>query len=654
MRAIELPATLFLGVHEDTILYWDVVDGLWRWVYPLVAVLLLFIGLLIGFKVPWGQVWKSRKQARDKSAGKADAESAAATNQAADSAKSAPRTPGQCFAAAFWSTVMLCSLSIWIDTIYHRYSQYGFAIAIFPLLFFLLVAFSIAFLTFVLEGLEIAHADLRDKDQQQLQNSAASRVFFHIHAMGEEAFVDAREWAVIALLVVATLLIEKRTYYLPFMGVVSEKHSTALLITRFALTIALTAFSLVWVAQSPGKYVARHNSVEFLSYISLVPLKVLRWVWWVLCRLGLQYPSELIDKRALELMHRCKKARSLVPSDLDFFADSLKKYGYGFLISDDTLNVQDNGSIEVVSRTLHYIGSPKRSIKRHFVFEKGFKSVPPAPMNVRAFEAPPIGEKIDHALLKRWEALFYGEEESEWRSSTSKDDFIEYPSDGWRIGTKVVSEPATQSDSQRGTSEPGFRMTVEIDFGQSLPESFPDQEKRALLVLWETRATTNDETFPLPKGEETRPYPYWKKHAQPCFRSAVITTLPASSGCVFVPEADSDYRVTYEDILHQQETERFLRQVRTPEITAKNAPKRDRSRGLKTKDTRFMDSSLPAAKFEILFHVRKLNPNTPEKRGDEPMEPAQTAKPNLSADAAATEATRTAAATATDATAATD
>lgn len=537
---------------------------------------------------------------------------------------------------AFWSTFSLCALSIWLDTVYHT----GHGPDFYALVVFSVFPVVIVFLTFYLEGLETAYTELRDKERRQFEGAATAHVFEDIAAMDKKGeFFEAREWAIILLVVGGTLLVEQKNYYLPLVGVVAEEyHAQAHALLRIGLTIALTAFALVWVAQSPGKFVARENSAEFLGYSSRVPVGIVRMVWWILRIPGLQYPSEFVNELALEMMPRCKKKRNLAPSDLAFFADGLKKYGYGFLISDDTLHIGKDGEIEVISKTFHYVATPRVSVKRFFDFEKGFptavadelKRLDPNRTKCWAFDAPLIGERVDAASIQMWGNLFYAEDPAVEFNRAAATDYRNlriYPTEGFRIDVSVRDKPAAP-DAHPPTEE-SHEMEINLLFRENLPRTVEGKEpERAVLILWETRIMTNKGVFPFPlTNEAVKPYPYYKRHSHPCLRSTLIATLPdikpsedPYGGFVFV-NADNtpSVEVTYDGVPHVQETRKFREQQRDPQFETPRAPKYTKDGGLRKRLMYYMDSSLPAANYQVKMHAERL------RRVPEPIPPAPAA-----------------------------
>lgn len=575
------------------VLYWTKIFGvIYEWQLAIATWLVIFIVTLMCFWKPW-RFLSRRPEAKP------------------------PERFLRSLAISWWGIVMLGSISIWVTTVYNLQNRNWSACT--PQF---LGALFIVILTFALEGLETAYIDLNDKDPQQFAQQKAADQFRRINEMGPrsqlrgEAFLEAREWAIITLLVAATLMIDQKQYFIPFVAHVSNDRSPLLTIVRLGLTVALTTFALVWVAQSPGKYVARSNSVNFLSYYSSIfALVVLQIAWRILTLIGLQHPSRVTNELALQIMNRCKEKRNLLPSEFRFFADSLKKYGYGFLISDDTLSVKEKGEIEIISRTLFYVGAPRSGVKRRFSFEEGFEAasvnalrdMDPACMRCWAFQAPQIGEKVTPDDLKTWAGLFYSQDPGTW----AQPNYIPVPTDTFKVD--VVATPPPQTQSLDPDQRPLHTLELELSFQQLLPAPSNGDLTRlpqALLVLWEVSLATKPGAFLLPQqfGEQTV-YPYFKKNSHPALRVNVVINLPElpGNGVIFInPEGPSSYRVTYDGILHEGESERFRAQHRTDPLPG--APIHPQGPRLGRKSVFYVDLPLPAAEYEIKVAIAREHP----------------------------------------------
>lgn len=600
-----------------TVLYWDrSMCGIPKWELALIGWGAVFLAILLVSWKPWRYLYRE----------------ANATRPGVEK----PEGFLQSLAISWWAIVMILSTSIWVTTVFNQKNRV-WSNCVWPLL----GGFCIVFFTFALEGLETAYIELRDKDEQQfVKDNAAFHVYTSIKKglgsqLGDSAFFEAREWAIITLLVAATLMIDKSEYYIPLVAHVSAKYSSQeplVKAVRLMLTIALTTFALVWVAQSPGKFVARKNSVNFLSYpSSQVALPLLQWAWRALSFVGLQHPSKVTDELALKIFRRCRERRNLPPSEFSFFADSLKKYGYGFLITDTSLEIRSDGSCKIKSKTLFYVGMARDRVRRTFSSETGFpegtvdrlREATSGDLKCWAFDGPAIGEKVTAEDLDGWARLF--NDPGGWKP----EGYVNIPTTSFSIDARLSSYPANADHSTDQLGELSSAKTLEMDlaFNQSLPlneykttlASADYRGQRALLLFWELTLETLGGAVPLPTsfGQETA-YPYFRMHPNPGLRDTVVITLPIINGAKFVvakPDDQENYEVRYEGVKHKLETQRFQKQERDP-LFGHAAIKR--SSELTNSVEIYVDNKLPGALYLYNLHIlkqRTAEPEAPNSQG---------------------------------------
>ena len=516
------------------------------------------------------------------------------------------------FYVAFWATLVGSAAAVWMVTILHQtggaWRALGFSIA----------AATILVATFVLEGVEAAVSELRDKDELQL--SAPIRSIFRRLSKEEDAFFETREWLVVALVVIATLMMESDHYFIPVVTFCHGSLITAPIdikgeeplgrFIRIALSLILSTFPFVWLAQGPGKHVARRNSVQFLRYSGIqFSIQIVEAAWRIMRILGLQYPSRIANETALLLLKRCQKTRYLPPSEFSFFSDSLKRYGYGSPITDLKIMVHDDGSLEVDSKFLAYLVTPRSGVSRIFTFENGYVagtrgrliSRNSPDMSWWAFEVPMIGERITPSQLKAWEELLYSVEPSKWQSEGSNE------LDSRFFAPEVkISDP---SDRPAPGTRPVSTLTVTLDFRGDLPQRA--KTGRAVLLLWSVRLKTNRETFILPKAwGDCSEYPYDVKYTHPCLRSTTTFSFQEASQSdrqpdyIFVESrSDEHFQVIYGNVVHERESERFRQQRRSDLASAQ-----PRLAPPGHSFTFVLDSVLPSAVYKTRPWVQKPYP----------------------------------------------
>lgn len=531
-----------------------------------------------------------------------------------------PHRIGRSVGLSVWTTIVGFSAFTWIASIWFAKSPLMAVLWAFSAVLILLA-------TAVLEGLEAAFSELKDKDPHQIQGSAA-RLHQQLRNM-KTAFFETREWSIIALVVAVTLMTEVDPgYQIPGIGYIDSDaqlwvfqwHFALGHLVRIALSVILTTFPFIWLAQSPGKEVARKNSVQFLRYwFSHVMVFILKQMIWPVMRVfGLLYPSYVADDFALRMLKRSQDERALLPSEYAFFIEGVAKYGYGVLFLDEDISIDSKGAMTVKSRQLVYITMPRGRISRWLFFKKGFADgvvenlscYPPVGSKCWAYDIPLISERVTDPILGKLAELVYMPEPENWKlpkhcakrdarlfelnvkpspaiePETRDLDTLpdpEIPPKG-AAATKTRDldslpemepmEDSTANNSARDKKkEPDNKLKIELIFRENLPKQ-PAQPtpgpRMAQLILWEVKVKTNEETFPLPdrkvaqKKRDVTPkkYPYYKIQTFPLLRSTLSFTLK-EKGKIFVESREEDhFTVTYKGVKHEQESIRFRKQQR--------------------------------------------------------------------------------------------
>jgi hypothetical protein len=466
------------------------------------------------------------------------------------------RAFGRSVALAFWSTIIGFSTAVWLCSVYHAHnSDLLFVVILFIAAIVILIA------TFFLEGLEASYLELRDKDPSQLQGRAKGE-FDRISALQEHGeFLESREWSVVALVVITTLMVDIDPYYwIPGYGqVVSDgPHGH---VVRIALTLVLSTLPFIWFAQSPGKHVAGRNSAQFLKYLpTRAAVFVLKWFVRPTMKVtGLFCPSNFTDELALIIMKYSQSARLLLPSEYGFFTDGLKKYGYGVPIMDDSITINPDGSICLTTRLMAYVINPRAQISRKHLFEEGFKegTVDSLERNSsektrwRIYSVPMIGEKVSDNVLSEWATIFYDERA---RAGNTPSTYREVKSDYFFVKGEI----------QQLLDEKTHETEEELHISLNFRKDYPDEEGRALLVIWDVSFETLPGTVKLlEKFGQTSKYPYSKTHSHPCLRSTITLRLKANDFIFVESKEDDHWSVKYNESLHAIESERFKHQKRS-------------------------------------------------------------------------------------------
>lgn len=515
---------------------------------------------------------------------------------------------------AMWLTLVIVCGTAWCWTIWQsvwevrRGDPGRWKDAVAHLAFYATVTFLLLLLTFFLEGLEIAAAESADKDAGQFDRDAARQFRTILNMNG--FFYETREWTIICLLVGATLMVDRSAYYLPFFADKISSGSHSYYIVRIIITVVLTTCPFVWLAQSPGKFVARKNSEAFLrSPGTKMALWLLRKVSWAVEKSGLAHPSRAGEDFALRMMKECQTDRSLKPSEYRFFADSIKSYGYGVLLAEDRMTIFPDGSCDVAYKALSYLGKSRDGIPREISFEEGFEGMvvkqgdseqiisitdglERASPQVWAFDVPPITEKVTDQLITDWQSLFDSPSPAEWINTGS-----DYSSKCHKISTErwmekyrlrspnVATRPSTdlsgvdqigsaadrqafveqlvQTGKIPSPTRPLHHLNISLDFRGKHPR----HEGRAMLVLWRFTVRMNKGTLILPTQVNKQvPNDYFKRYHYPSLRSTFVIKLPTS----FFVRDNLEYEVTYEGVRHDQERVKFKQLQEMDQVLTEN------------------------------------------------------------------------------------
>jgi hypothetical protein len=391
---------------------------------------------------------------------------------------------------------------------------------------------SILALVTLLEGIELAYTELRDKELQN--NPVFSNIRTH-----ESDFYNAREWCVVLLVVAATLIVEADVYRVPLLGTFSGGFA------RWTMTILLTTLPLVWIAQSPGKELARRNSELFLhSTLAKIAFAcVVRPVRFVTRKIGLDQPSNVFTEEILlRLMPAFRVSRNLPPGERRFFTDSLKKYGYGILSSNDMVTIAHDGRCRFEFEALYYIGLETREIRRFFALDADFDGEPN--VTIKAFDIVAAGEFVNDSDLEAWKGFVHSNA-GEAPGPINQNFF------------SFRKEIAPREDNL-----PGQKIDIRVEFASALPRSRASgsqgkcSENSAALIWIGIQGRTHPGAFRSgahPENPEEKDS-YFKRFAVPCLQANLNFEFPDAATATF---ANADYSVEFDRTKHKGESNKF-------------------------------------------------------------------------------------------------
>ena len=189
------------------------------------------------------------------------------------------------------------------------------------------------------EGIEIAVADLLDKQPEQLSDESVRSVLKEIQER-RGFFFAQRQIFVVVIIAFMTLMTSYHWIYVPGFGRVSSFE------LPFWFSLVFTTLTVLWFCQVTPKRLAVINSERFLKQS-----KFLWPVIKVMGRLGLPGPSDHI----VSLMERWsgyKQKRHLRPSRAAHYDITAQLYGFSLDRLSVEISVEDDGSATIVQRLL--------------------------------------------------------------------------------------------------------------------------------------------------------------------------------------------------------------------------------------------------------------------------------------------------------------
>jgi hypothetical protein len=234
----------------------------------------------------------------------------------------------------FFSTIWLAALAIWLQTLTMGFLRDGNATPI--------VVAGICFGAFVIlyfaEGLELAVADLRDKDPSQIKDSRVGRMLAEMQGRSEWFFAQRQIFVVAIITAVSLSLDYELLYVFPFGWI--QNHTMS-----FAFSITFVTLTVLWFCQVAPKRLAILNSETFLSQSAFL-WPIIRLVG----KLDMVAPVELIVQVGRKLMPAYDEPRNLPPSPGAYYESAVRKLGFGVDTLAVKVNVKADGSVQITKR----------------------------------------------------------------------------------------------------------------------------------------------------------------------------------------------------------------------------------------------------------------------------------------------------------------
>jgi hypothetical protein len=284
--------------------------------------------------------------------------------------------------------LLIIILLVWFATVRAEHGWERFVLDLFLISFLLTVLF-------FAEALEIAYTFLSDKNPDQF-GRVDGNVMKAMRARPDQVY-EAREWLVIAIIVLVTLATEFDKIYFPFLG---EIPNLRIPVNGWNLTVKSThVFSLlfttlpiIWFAQGPAKRVGLAASQQMIVNT--------KWVWWLIQKvdvivksMGLNRPAEYIAAKLLKQGFTSKDNFS--PSDQGFFLAALQRYGFALHDLSLTIQLHEHGACTVKQKfALYLVRYPRTTFFRQMRFPNS-EALPPELFSAIGYECKSVGANYE-------------------------------------------------------------------------------------------------------------------------------------------------------------------------------------------------------------------------------------------------------------------
>jgi hypothetical protein len=412
----------------------------------------------------------------------------------------------------FLWVVELVLIVIWFSTIGHHLGdgdikQFLLAVLVVVLLFILYFA----------EGIELAVADLLDKQPDQLGDESLRSLLEEIQ-QERGFFFSNRQVFVVAIIALMTLITSYPWLYVPFVGKVKE------LELPFWFSLFFTTLTVLWFCQVTPKRLAVINSERFLRQS--------RFIWPLIKlvgRLGLPSPSDDLV-RLLEARSTYRHKRHLLPSRELHYNTTAKLYGFALDRLRVHLTLRADGGARIVRRFLVlFVHGEHTQIHGHLEAPSRFAARPA--VTVLGLYACTLPEQIS-AIAGQLDAAF------------------EDPDKAGALGPNLMGDWAFELhvETESGAAQ-GETATWVLHSLRPLPDGVlkarpraGERESSIAVLLYEVAAEVAAGAYLVPGTD------HWDEHAQfPCRHLTVALDCEAA--------ADFDVVVTHQDVaLHDFST----------------------------------------------------------------------------------------------------
>jgi hypothetical protein len=220
---------------------------------------------------------------------------------------------------------------------------------------------------FRLEAMEIAYSVLSDKLPDQFKKDE-DRSFFLLMRGCEGVIYDAREWLVIIVIAIITIIAEIAVHhglYVWHWRVPDAWEGTA----KILFSVTFTTLPVIWFAQAPGKKIAKSRPRRLLfSALTRSIFAILQGINAFVEKSELDAPVKLTTKFWQQTLG--PGTEETPPSDHGLFLASLHRYGFALHDLFVHIDLHPDGSCDVVQKFIIYLtGYPRDYFRRELFFD---------------------------------------------------------------------------------------------------------------------------------------------------------------------------------------------------------------------------------------------------------------------------------------------
>ena len=406
-------------------------------------------------------------------------------------------------------------------------------------IFWAIVIVGLLIILYFAEGIELAVADLLDKQPEQLSNEIAQDVLREIQEK-RGFFFSQRQIFVVVIIAFMSLMLSYDWLYIPGVGKNYE--------LSFWFSFIFTTLTVLWFCQVTPKRLAVINSERFLMQ-SMFLWPIIK----LLGTLGLLAPSDHIVA-LMEKWSGYRQKRHLRPSRAAQYNIMTHLYGFSLDRRSVEVSIRDDGSATFVQKLLVLFVRGKHTFVYGNLYTHSFFVEPPRIKLVALFTRS-VPEQFD-TIAKDLDAIFDGYE----------------PEQGNGFSGNLLPHCAYEVEVGDGENiyPNGEEASWIIKILHPLPESLwsqadlgDDEQQPFVALMYSVEAEVAEGAFPVPGTH------HWDEYIQfPC-RDLLVSVCGAPGTEVAIGALACEVSLHNLSAPLPEETERCKQSIRSAEASGK-------------------------------------------------------------------------------------